>query len=216
MRTLKWVLVLTIPAFWVSAARPAEKVVPEGTTVQLLLLRQKSVQEELKLSPDGVKKIMDFTTKQAHAFGAALKLGKTERRAKIKELGNENKQFLATTLTPEQNKRLTQITLQVTGLHQLSRPEVAKVLKLTKDQKQRIKAIQKEMRPKLAQLVHAKSPETRKQLFEKFRGELRKKVRAVLTKSQKAKVKRIVGEPFNGDIVIEGHESAPPGEKSDK
>lgn len=216
MRTLQWFLVLAVPAVWVAASRPAEKVVPEGTTVQLLLLRQKSVQEELKLTPDVTKKIMDFTNKQHDAFVKAIKAGKEEAKQKIKELGNANKQFLKDSLTPEQNQRLVQITLQVTGLHQLSRPEVAKVLKLTKTQKTKIKAIQKEGRKKLAEVVHATNPETRKKLFAELRAETRKKVRAVLTSAQKAKVKKIVGEPFKGDIVIEGPESAAPADKSDK
>jgi hypothetical protein len=43
-----------------------------------------------------------------------------------------------------------------------------------------------------------------------MREETRKKVRAQLTAAQKAKVKELVGEPFKGDIVIEGPESVPP------
>jgi hypothetical protein len=163
-----------------------------------------------------IKKIRDFTNKQHDAFRKAIKLGKEEAKQKVKALGDQNKQFLKETLKPEQNKRLVQITLQVTGLHQLSRPEVAEILKLTQDQKKKIKAIQKESRQKLAQVIHAKSPETRKELFAKLRTELRKKVRAVLTKAQKAKVKEIVGEPFKGHIIIEGRESVRPEDKSDK
>jgi hypothetical protein len=51
MRTLRWVLVLAAPVLWVAAAQPQERFVPRGTTIELLLLRQKSVQQELKLSP---------------------------------------------------------------------------------------------------------------------------------------------------------------------
>ena len=43
MRTLQWFLVLAVAVAWVPTARPQERVVPEGTTVQLLLLRHKSV-----------------------------------------------------------------------------------------------------------------------------------------------------------------------------
>jgi hypothetical protein len=212
MRMLKWALVLAVPAVWVAAARPAETVVPQGTTVQLLLLRQKSVQAELKLSPDVVKKIMEFTNKQYVAFRNAVEGDKTELKQKVKELGTENQQFLKENLTPAQRKRVNQIALQETGLHQLSRPDVAKVLKLTKDQKKKFKALQKVTRVKLAKLLHGTSPENRKAEFTKLRKDTRKRIRALLTAAQKAKVKEIVGEPFKGEIVIEGPESVRPGQ----
>jgi Spy/CpxP family protein refolding chaperone len=207
MRTWKWVLVLALSVAWAPAARAGEGVVPEGTTVQLLLLRQKSVQQELKLTPDVTRKIMEFTNKQHDAFLAAMKLGKAEAREKLKAMEEENQQFLKDTLTPGQDKRLIQITLQTTGLHQLSRPEVAKVLKLTKDQQQKFSAIQKAANEKLAKLLYATNPEERKERFAKLREETRKEVRALLTAEQKATVDELVGAPFNGDIIIEGPES---------
>jgi Spy/CpxP family protein refolding chaperone len=214
MRTLHGVLVLAVAAAWVPAARSQEKVVPEGTTVQLLLLRQKSVQKELKLTPDVIRKIMDFTDKQHNAFLKTIKLGKEERKEKINELEKENQQFLKDTLTPGQGKRLLQIALQVTGLHQLSRPEVAKVLKLTSDQKEKFAALQKETHKKLAKLLYVASPEERKEQFAKLRTETRNQVRALLTDAQRATVEELVGKPFNGDIIIEGPESVPPKKKS--
>ena len=80
MRTWKWVLVLTAPVLWVAAARPADRLLPERTTIELLLLRQKSVQQELKVSPELAKKVAEFTNKQREAFGQALKLGEEERK----------------------------------------------------------------------------------------------------------------------------------------
>src|SRR5262249_50066726 len=150
---LQWLLVLAVSVACVSAAvladQPAAKPVPEGTTVQLLLLRQKSVQQELQLTPDVVKRITEFTEKQHDAFLNAMKSDKDARRQKIRELARENRQFLKDTLTPQQRERLDQVTLQMTGLHQLSRPDVAKVLNLTADQKKKLKALQKETHKKL-------------------------------------------------------------------
>ncbi len=213
MRTLQCVLVLTVAVAWVPTAQPQEKVVPEGTTVELLLLRQKSVQQELKLTPAVTTKIMEFTDKQHDAFLNAIKLGKEERKAKLNAMEKENQQFLKDTLTPGQGKRLLQITLQTTGLHQLSRPEVAKVLKLTNDQKEKLAAIQKETRKKLAKLLYDTSPEERKEQFRKLHTESRNQVRALLTDAQKATVDELVGAPFKGDIIIEGPESVRPKKK---
>jgi hypothetical protein len=182
MRTWKWVLVLTAPALWVAAARPADRLVPpERTTVELLLLRQKSVQQELKLSPEIAKKVVEFTSKQSEAFKAALKLGDEERKQKLMDMEKENKQFLADNLTEGQRKRLLQITLQVTGLHELNRPEVAKALNLTEEQQQKFKDLQKEHRKQLEEIIQPKEREGRNEKLAKLREDTRNEIRAILT-----------------------------------
>ena len=206
MRTWKWVLVLAAPALLV-AAQPAERSVPERTTIELLLLRQKSVQQELKLSPEVAKKAIDFTHKQRDAFGQALKLGAEERKQKLEEMEKENKQFLADNLTPEQRKRLLEVTLQVTGLHELNRPEVARALNLTEEQQQKFKELQQGHRKQLAEVFQSKERETRNEKLAKLREDTRTKVRAILTDEQKEKVRELVGEPFRGEIVFEEDES---------
>ena len=215
MRTLKWVLVLAVPALWVAAARPQERSVPERTTIELLLLRQKSVQQELKVSPELAKKVADFTNKQGEAFGEALKLGAEERRQKLMELAKENKQFLDDNLSPGQRKRLLEITLQVTGLHELNRPEVAKALNLTEEQQQKFKELQTEHRKQLVEIFQSKERESRTEKLAKLREDTRTKVRALLTDEQKDKVRELVGEPFKGELLFEEVESESK-DKSDK
>jgi Spy/CpxP family protein refolding chaperone len=207
MRTLKWVLVLTAPALWVAAARPADRLVPERTTIELLLLRQKSVQEELKLSPEVSKKVFEFTHKQNEAFREALKSGEGERKQKLMEMEKENKQFLADSLTPGQRKRLFEITLQVTGLHELNRPEVAKALNLNEEQQQKFKELQQEHRKQLVEIFQSKEREGRKEKLTKLREDTRNKIRALLTDEQKEKVRELLGEPFRGEIQIEEDKS---------
>jgi hypothetical protein len=208
MRTLlQWALILAVPAVWVSAARPAERAIPEGTTIKLLLLRQPSVQEELKLSPAEVEKIKKFTNKQGDALEKVMKLSKDERRAKLKEMGQENKKFLADNLKPEQAKRLEQITMQQTALFQLRRPEIIKALKLTKEQQQKIRKLRREARRNIGKLLDEEDREGLREKFAKLRKETRKKIRALLTAEQKEKVKKLLGEPFKGKIVFERLES---------
>jgi len=206
MRTLKWVLVLAAPVLWVAAAQTQERSVPERTTIELLLLRQKSVQQELKLSPEAIQKVMEFTNKQHDAFLEAVKGGKEGRKEKVQKLDKEDKQFLTDNLTPAQRKRLAEITLQVTGLHELNRPEVAKVLDLTEEQQQKFKELQKEHRKQLRELIQPKEREGRNEKLAKLREDTRKKVRAILTDEQKAKVRELVGEPFKGAILFEESE----------
>jgi hypothetical protein len=206
MHTLKWVLVLVVPAVGVAAAQPPPRIAPEGTVVQLLLLRQKSVQEELRLTPDQVRKVSEFTNKQHEAAREAIKRGEAERERKFDQLRNENRQFLADTLAPGQRKRLEQISMQLTGLMQLTRPEVSRALNLTEDQVQKFKQMQTEARKELVELLSDKNREGRHEKIAKRREETRRKIRAILTDEQKAKVDEMVGPQFKGPIVIEDRE----------
>jgi hypothetical protein len=124
-------MVLAVPVFFVPAALAADQNDPEGATVQLMLLRQKSVQEELKIAPDLAKKIHDFTGMEHDEFLKAITLAKEQEEKKLKELAAANEKFLIDNLSAAQRKRLAQITMQVTGLRQLMRPEIAKALELT-------------------------------------------------------------------------------------
>jgi hypothetical protein len=206
----KWALVLAVPALWVSAALPGEQqIYPEGSTVPLVLLRQKSVQEELKITPELAKKIVEFTDKEAAAFGKALKLKGDKREKRIVELEKKNKKFLKDSLSAEQRKRLDQITLQVTGLHQLGRPEVIKKLNLTTEQQKKVKAMQKKARKEFAEILSGKDKEGRNEKLAKLREEIDKKIDGLLTKEQRAKAKKMIGEPFRGEILFEESEQPP-------
>jgi Spy/CpxP family protein refolding chaperone len=198
------VLVLAVPAGFAAAEEKAAPIAPETTTAQLLLLRQKSVQKELKLNDDAVKKIMEFTNMEADEYGKALKnLKDKERTAKFDELEKANKKFLEDNLSADQRKRLEQITLQVSGVYQLGRPEVVKALSLTEEQQTKFEDLQKETRKALEEIIKATDRAGKTEKLAKLREETSKKIMAVLTDEQKAKVKEIVGEPFKGEIVFE-------------
>jgi len=215
MRTLRWALALAIPTVWVAAALTAgnflaeettEKILPEGTTIPLILLRQKSVQKELKLTPDVIKTIYEFTNKQHAAFQAALKLEKDEQTKKFDRMEEENLKFLADTLKEEQKKRLVQITFQITGLYQLTRPEFIKALDLTPEQQKKFKELHQEARKKVEGLISAKDREGSSKELAELRKEAHKQIMAELTDEQKAKAKELVGAPFEGKIIFEGEE----------
>jgi hypothetical protein len=193
----------------VAADQPAENLFPDDVTVHLVLLRQKSVQEELKITAELAKKISEFTNKEYEAFQKALQLGEKEREPRLEALEKENQKFLDDNLTPAQRKRLDQITMQVTGLQQLTRPEVIKLLNLTAEQQQKFKAMQQEARKELEEIVGAKNREGRNEKLAKLRADIDNKVEAVLTREQKEKARELVGEPFKGQILLEEPGSAP-------
>jgi hypothetical protein len=203
MRTLyTWGLVLAVTSTAVAADDEAP-IAPETTTAQLMLLRQKSVQQELKISPDLAKKIAEFTNKESAEYGKSLKLKDSDRKGKFEELEKANKKFLEDNLSAEQRKRLEQITLQVTGLHQLTRPEVVKALSLTDEQQKKFKEMQKEGRAELEAIFNDPKREGKNEKLAKYREATFKKIEDALTDAQKTKVKELVGEIFKGEIVFE-------------
>jgi|SRR5262245_51353266 len=198
------VLAFTVPAGWAAAADDeTAPIAPETTTSQLILLRQKSVQKELKLSDDVVKKVMEFTSKESEEYGKGLKLAARERNAKFNELEAANKKFLEDNLSAEQRKRLEQITLQVTGLHQVTRPEVIKALNLTDEQVAKFKDLQKEARKSVEEIITSTERAGKNEKLAKHREETQKKILEILTEEQKTKAKEIVGERFTGELVFE-------------
>ena len=209
MRTfMKWVAVLLVPAVFGGTARPAEPGIPEGATVKLLLLRQKSVQKELDLGADVVKKISDFTDAQSEAAHKASGMPEAARKEAFEKLAKQNDKFLTDTLNAKQSKRLDQIEMQFTALTHLLKPEMIKELKLSDDQVKKFKDMQVEARKALRDLYDSKDA-GKSQKFAKLREETREKILAQLNADQKAKVRELAGASFEGEIEIED----PPPEK---
>jgi hypothetical protein len=202
-----WVVVLVVPTIWVATARTQETSLPEGTTVKLLLLRQKSVQKELEITPDLAKKIMAFTNAQSDAAGKVIKLDQAERKKGFEKLEEQNKQFLANSLSAKQNERLNQIALQFTALEQLTNPKTAKVLNLTEEQQQKLKDLQTKSRKELADLIGAKDAAGRNEKFAQLREKTRTSILALLTEKQQAQVREMAGPPFTGEIVFDEDDS---------
>jgi hypothetical protein len=198
----KWAAALVVPAIWVAVTQAAEPVVPEeGATIRLLLLRQKSVQKELEVSPEEAKKIAEFTTAQSEACHKARELGEAERKEAFEKLRKEDEEFLEKNLSAKQNKRLHQIMMQFTALHHLLKPEVGKALNLTDEQVTKFKDLQGQARKALVDIFESKEGRTEK--FAKHREDTRTKILAILTDDQKEKVREMAGPPFEGEIVFE-------------
>jgi hypothetical protein len=200
---MKWAVVLLVPAVFGTTARPADPVVPDGSTVKLLLLRQKSVQKELELTPETVKKIMDFTHAQSEAVQTAAGMGEAALKQAFEKLQKQNDKFLADNLNAKQSKRLDQITMQFTALMQLTKPEMIRDLKLSDEQVKKFKEMQTQARKELGAILDAKERAGKSEKLAKLREETRQKIMAELTDEQKTKVRDLAGPPFGGEIVVE-------------
>ena len=172
------------------------------------LLTNASVAEELKLTDEQREKLREslkeITAGQRELFGQLRDLSDEERREKLaalrKEMTEKTEKIVSEVLKPEQKKRLTQIQLQQAGvLGYEQNEEVQKVLKLTDEQKQKLSAINEQVRQDMRDLFQGAQGGDRAELAKKMtalRTESQEKAMAVLTDEQKAAWKEATGEPF--------------------
>ena len=219
MRTFwKWALVLAVPVACAATARPADepqkhqgaRMVAEEEAMELMLLRQKSVREDLKLPHEETEKIFEFTAKQYDEAQKAHELPEDQRQSKFDHLARENEEFLARHLTPDQRKRLEQISMHLAGLMWVTRPAIAQALNLTDEQKQKAREYQKEARENVMEVIHAENKEGRKEKLAELHKDSHDKLHSLLTDEQKAKWKELAGAPFKGEIVFEEPEQDKP------
>ena len=197
------------------------------------LLDNQSVQKELKLTDDQIKKVKEVTQsvreKHREELDALRKQGPQADREKMQELfrtiGEDTNKALADVLKPEQSKRYKEITLQQRGAQAFNDEEVQKTLKLTDEQKEKIKTINEDAAKERRELFPPRGgaggagggagrpnpaafEEMRKKM-EALNKETMEKVTAVLTDDQKKAWKDLVGAPF--EIKFEPPQGRPGG-----
>lgn len=128
-----------------------------------MLLRMKEVRDELAISDDVSAKLDDLWNEMQEDARASFnpeemqELSPEERQEKFEEFRKKTEQKsedadkkIGKLLSKKQNDRLGQLKLQREGATALLKAEVAKALKLTKKQKDRLETIQEESRPQFA------------------------------------------------------------------
>lgn len=213
MRNRPWgVLVLAILAAWSAPVRTAsaeeERMVPEAGAIQVMLLRQKSVREDLHLTPEESKKIEDFTSQQWEKAQKIHELkDRDEQDRKYEALSKENEKFLDQVLEPSERQRLNEITLQKAGLAWITRPEIASKLGLTAEQKEKAAQLQKEARKEMHDVLHSDaSSEVKHNRLKAHHDALQKRLMDLLTDEQEVKWKEMSGAPFKGELRFEPHD----------
>lgn len=201
-RLLKYGMALLLFVAWVAPVHSADKfMIPEEGTLELMLLRQKSVRDDLKLNEEVMELVKKHSTQQWKKAQEVVELPENEQQAKFDEMAAENEQFLKKHLTPSQNERLDQITLQVAGLVYVTRPLHAEKLKLTADQVQKAKQLQKEARAELEKLIEAKDAKNRHKEIVALWQVNHERLEKLLTESQKATWKKMTGPEFKGEFT---------------
>jgi len=170
------------------------------------LLTNKGVQKELKLDDDQVAKADKVAAEiREKMMGLREKLQdvpQEERGEKMAELmksiNDDAKKSLADVLKPEQTKRLEQIRLQQNPAQSLAEADVQKSLKLTDDQKDKIKSINTESGTQMREIFQSaqNDREGAMKRIAELRKETTAKVTGLLTADQKATWKEMTGEPY--------------------
>jgi Spy/CpxP family protein refolding chaperone len=170
-----------------------------------MLLNNKSVQQEIKMTEEQVNKIKEvvkaINDKHNEEFTAARSLEGQERFQKMQEVSRAVSQEVLKAaddvLKPEQIKRLKQISLQAQGANAFNQEEVQSQLKVTDEQKEKIKTINADAREEMRNLFQpgGDRQEAAKKMAA-FRKETLEKVTTVLTEEQKKSWKDMIGDPF--------------------
>lgn len=167
------------------------------------LIRDPGVAEEVKLTKDQIEKITAMANKaRKDLLGSraqGLEPGTTVYQEQAEELFKENQKALARVLTPEQEKRLWQLNLQAQRTRALLLPEVERKIRLSVAQEEKIKAIMKDSNEQIGDIQagpQAYPEETRKKI-DAVNKESAEKIMAVLTETQKAAFREMIGPPFD-------------------
>jgi hypothetical protein len=162
-----------------------------------VLLTSEAVQTDLKLKPDQLDQLSPVFDVIRPAFGGpfADRRRPAERPRRLLDEVRDHEARIAAVLTPPQFVRLAQIAVQVRGPNAFRDPDVVDRLRLSPEQRERIRGLDQGVfvyqvfggpgfGPK-------KGPEPRPGM---------ERVLSVLTPEQRAVWKEIVGEPFAGPV----------------
>jgi Spy/CpxP family protein refolding chaperone len=205
--TLALLLTLPVAAQLVPGGMPAMQNGMQGP----LLLLNKSVQQELKMTPQQNAKVTKIVEGTRDKYGPQLREAfmSKDREKIVKVVGastEETRKNIETAmpdiLKPEQVSRLKQVELQVNGIAAFRRPEVQQSLNLTDKQKEELKEIGAALRQDVTEYFKDAQGQPRKLLgaAEKVRSLTQaatKKALALLDEEQNKTWKEMTGKKFD-------------------
>jgi RNA polymerase sigma factor (sigma-70 family) len=183
--------------------------------IPLSFLTHKSVQEDLKMTDQQVKKADDEFQKHSEALRSLSDLKQQDRFQRQLELGKEAIKAVKDILDADQQKRLLQISLQQRGVRALDsrvsgNEPIVEELGLSEDQLGQISGIIKAAGEWISDARRGRDFATRGRDFsdegnkkvKEIEEEMNAEVLRVLTSEQKAKWKEMTGKPFTGSKMI--------------
>jgi hypothetical protein len=173
------------------------------------LLRSPDVQKELALTDDQRDKVLVLVQKMADKYRPEFDKLKNapaeERQAKSVQLHvkrlDETGKVLVQILRPEQLKRLGQLLVQAQGVDAFIDPEVQEALRLTDEQRAKVKELVAEYQKESGDVFRSRSTnEEAEQQMSALKKRWMEKAVALLTDGQKKTWKELSGKPFKGQL----------------
>jgi hypothetical protein len=162
------------------------------------LLGNPSVQKELKLDDAQKEKATKLAAEMREKRQGFQDLSQEERQKANAEIMAATQKGVNEILKPEQLKRYNEIRYQQMGAMAFNDPDVASKLKITDDQKEKIRTInmdsQSQMREIFQEMQNDREGATKK--LTALRKEISEKAVGVLSSEQKTTWKEMLGAPF--------------------
>lgn len=172
-----------------------------GQNLKSMLLTNKALQDELKISDELKDKFAKFEETQRAEMQKLASLGFDDddqiTRLKMQIKMIEDRKELLKSLTSEQTKRLDQIDRQRMGLAAFSNEKIVKELKLSDDQKDKVKTINDEMNKDIRELFQGGFGQDTQRKMASLREEAMDKAIELLTADQRKMWKEMTGEKFD-------------------
>lgn len=185
------------------------------------LLMMPEVQKELNLSEQQLQQIQQLMTQQREQMQPLMQQMRNatpEQRQKLMEQVMQKwDEALGKVLQPSQKARLRELQLQAQGPSALARPDVAKELNLSEEQRKKIGDILAQYGQKQMQLwQQGRGPNVDRQALmqevQQLRQQMDKELLAVLTAQQQEQWKKMHGKPFEFPRRPEMRPGGPPGD----
>jgi serine/threonine protein kinase len=166
------------------------------------LLNNTSVLADLKLSEDQRKQVREMLNEGMNKMLQWGKISAVERERRFLELIRAEDRTVSAILTPEQDRRLRQISWQTQGVGAFRDPNVIAALKLTAQQRERLRTIEADSYfgpPPPGKGMGSRMDDFRRNL-EKRQAAAREQALEVLSEDQKRTWREMTGAPFTGNI----------------
>lgn len=187
-----------------------------GGNNSMMLLRRTDVQTDLNLSADQKSKLTDLMTSMRKQFRRPdaqsgtppSQADRDAMRPKMEAARADMEKQVNSILTPEQQSRLKEISIQLRGNMAIMDKDVQSQLDLTKDQKEKIKNLQEGMRAanqSIGEKMQSGSitQDAAMQSFQNNMKAMQTSLGAILTPAQAEKLKTLGGAPFKADPAEE-------------
>lgn len=180
---------------------------------QSFLLRDPAVLDDLEASAEQRQRLAAMAERpkeprRESGRGGPREAPTDEQRQQILVIAREHEAALAVILSADQRQRMGQIALQCQGSRALREPDVARTLKLTAEQKERLRAIEAETFR--AFFDRPRNEPTATESFADRAKATMQKMLAVLTAEQLQQWQGMTGKPYRGSMFTPWRQGSPP------